>query len=496
MFKKVLIANRGEIAVRIIRACRDSGITSAAIYSDADKSAQHTLLADESHYIGGSPSTESYLNKDKIIALAKKIGADAIHPGYGFFAENADFIEACENVKINFIGPSSSSVRLMGDKTEARKLMSEHNVTIVPGSTKPLSSVKEGIKIANEIGYPVLLKASAGGGGKGMKKIDKDDEFSSAYEATKRIALKSFANDDVYLEKFIEQPKHIEVQILGDKKGNYIHLFERECSIQRRHQKIIEEAPSSFVDDETREKITSEAINAAKACKYYNAGTVEFLMDKDKNFYFLEMNTRLQVEHPVTELITGVDLVKEQFSIAAGNKLSIKQNELSILGHALECRIYAEDATENFMPSVGKIFHYKAPSGPGVRLDSGFEEGSEITIHYDPLISKLVTWGNNRESAIKRMKRALNEYYIAGLTTNIYFLSQILNYSSFNDGTFDINFIEKEFLSKSGKLVLEEINDESIAAALISALIKSNSSNSVKKNKASSKSTWQEQLYE
>ena len=390
MFNKVLIANRGEIAVRIIRTCRDLGITAAAIYSDADKSAQHTLLADESHHIGSSISSDSYLNKNKIITLAKKIGADAIHPGYGFFAENSDFIETCEKANINFIGPSSYSVKLMGNKTEARKIMAKHNVPIVPGTTKPISSVQEGIKISNEIGYPVLLKAVAGGGGKGMKVIESDDEFRGAFEETKRVALKSFANDDVYLEKFIKHPKHIEVQILGDKKGNYIHLFERECSIQRRHQKIIEEAPSSFVDEETREKITNEAINAAKACKYFNAGTIEFLMDKDKKFYFLEMNTRLQVEHPVTELITGVDLVKEQFSIALGNKITIDQNDLKISGHAIECRIYAEDASDNFMPSIGKIFHYKAPSGPGVRLDSGFEEGAEITNHYDPLISKLV----------------------------------------------------------------------------------------------------------
>ena len=496
MFNKVLIANRGEIAVRIIRACRDLGITSAAIYSDADKSAQHTLLADESHYIGSSVSSESYLNKDKIIALAKKIGADAIHPGYGFFAENPYFIEACEEAKINFIGPSSYSVKLMGNKTEARTLMANHNVPIVPGTTKSLSSVKEGIKISNEIGYPVLLKAVAGGGGKGMKVINSDDEFESAFETTKRVALKSFANDDVYLEKFIKQPKHIEVQILGDKKGNYIHLFERECSIQRRHQKIIEEAPSSFVDEETRKKITNEAINAAKACKYFNAGTIEFLMDKDRNFYFLEMNTRLQVEHPVTELITGVDLVREQFSIALGNKLTVNQKDLKISGHAIECRIYAEDASENFMPSVGKIFHYKAPSGPGVRLDSGFEEGAEVTIHYDPLISKLVTWGTNRESAINRMKRALNEYQIAGVTSNIPFLELILNHNVFTDGSFDINFVENEFLSGDMKSSFKNSDDETEAAALISALLKSKSSQGIKKNNPLNSSNWQEQMYE
>jgi len=496
LFKKVLIANRGEIAVRIIRSCRDLGITSAAIYSDADKSAQHTLLADESHYIGPSVSSESYLNKDKIIALAKKIGADAIHPGYGFFAENPDFIEACEKAQINFIGPSSYSVKMMGNKTEARTLMASHNVPIVPGTTKPLSSVKEGIKISNEIGYPVLLKAVAGGGGKGMKVIESDDEFQSAFEATKRVALKSFANDEVYLEKFIKQPKHIEVQVLGDKKGNYIHLFERECSIQRRHQKIIEEAPSSFVDEETRKKITTEAINAAKACKYFNAGTIEFLMDKDKNFYFLEMNTRLQVEHPVTELITGVDLVKEQFSIASGNEISMNQKDLKISGHAIECRIYAEDSSENFMPSVGKIFHYKSPSGPGVRLDSGFEEGSEITIHYDPLISKLVTWGTNRENAISRMKRALSEYQIAGITSNIHFLELILNHKVFTDGSFDINFVENEFLSGNMKSSFENSQDETDAAALISALLKSQSQIGIKKNNSFNSSRWQEQMYE
>ncbi len=496
MFKKVLIANRGEIAVRIIRSCRDLGITSAAIYSDADKSAQHTLLADESYYIGSSVSSESYLNKDKIISLAKKIGADAIHPGYGFFAENADFIEACEKAKINFIGPSSYSVKMMGNKTEARTLMAKHNVTIVPGTTKPLSSVKEGIKISNEIGYPVLLKSVAGGGGKGMKVISKDDEFESAFETTKRIALKSFANDDVYLEKFIKQPKHIEVQILGDKKGNYVHLFERECSIQRRHQKIIEEAPSSFVDEKTREKITKEAINAAKACKYFNAGTIEFLMDKDKNFYFLEMNTRLQVEHPVTELITGVDLVMEQFSIASGNNLTINQKDLKISGHAIECRIYAEDASENFMPSVGKIFHYKAPSGPGVRLDSGIEEGSEISIHYDPLISKLITWGTNRENSINRMKRALSEYQIAGVTSNIQFLELILNHPVFTNGSFDINFVENEFLSGEVKSSFENSDGETDAASLISALLKSQSSHGIKKNNRVNISKWQEQMYE
>jgi acetyl-CoA carboxylase biotin carboxylase subunit len=495
LFKKILIANRGEITVRIIRTCRDLGIKTAAIYSDADKTAQHTIMADEAYHIGPAVSSESYLHKDKIINLAKKIGADAIHPGYGFFAENPDFIEACEKAGITFIGPSSYSVRMMGDKTAARKLMAENNVPIVPGSTEPISSSKEGIKISKEIGYPVLLKAVAGGGGKGMRKINDEEEFAEAFEATKRVALKSFANDEVYIEKFIEQPKHIEVQILGDKKGNYVHLFERECSIQRRHQKIIEEAPSSFIDENTRARITEEAIKAAKSCKYYNAGTIEFLMDKEKNFYFLEMNTRLQVEHPVTEFITGLDLVKEQLSIAFGQELSIKHKDLNISGHSLECRIYAEDASDNFMPSVGRIFHYKAPSGPGIRLDSGFEDGSEISIYYDPLISKLVSWGRNRESAINRMKRALGEYQIAGVTTNISFLRKILDHSAFINGTFDINFVENEFLTSDQSLTNLDKQTED-ACVLISALLKSTSTQSIKKINSSNNSSWQEQMYE
>ena len=495
MFKKILIANRGEIAVRIIRCCRDLGIRSAAIYSDADKLTFHTRLADESYHIGSSVSSESYLNQKKIIALAKKINADAIHPGYGFFSENSDFIKACEREQIVFIGPSSTSVKMMGNKTAARKLMAEHDVPIVPGTTEPISNAKEGKKIASNIGYPVLLKAAAGGGGKGMRKIINDNEFNDSFEATKREALKSFANDEVYLEKFIEQPKHIEVQVLGDKKGNYIHLFERECSMQRRHQKIIEEAPSSFVDEKTRKKITEAAINAAKACKYFNAGTIEFLMDKNKNFYFLEMNTRLQVEHPVTELITGVDLVKEQISIAYGNTLSIKQNDLEINGHALECRIYAEDADNNFLPSIGKISKYTPPSGPGIRLDSGFEEGSEISIYYDPLISKLISWGSDRKNAINRMKRALEEYQITGVITNISFLYKILEQKKFINGSFDINFIENEFI-KNIDATIEYDNKIEDAAVLFSAILKSEPHKIFRKRSGSFRNQWLEQNYE
>lgn len=473
MFKKILIANRGEIAVRIMRACREMGITSAAIYSDADKKSLHTRYADESYYIGESTSSQSYLNKSKIIDLAKKINADAIHPGYGFFSENKDFIKLCEDEKINFIGPSSVSVSMMGSKTAARELMKNSGVPIVPGTTEPISNIEEGISAAGLIGYPVLLKASAGGGGKGMRKISSADEFKEAFEATKREAMKAFGDDSIYIEKFIENPKHIEVQVIADKHGNYAHLFERECSIQRRHQKIIEESPSSFVDDAARERITSAAVNAAKSCGYYNAGTVEFLMDPDKNFYFLEMNTRLQVEHPVTEMITGIDLVKEQINIAAGGKLSFKIEDIKIHGHAIESRIYAEDPSENFLPSVGEIYQYIPPQGPGIRVDDGFGTGSEISVYYDPLIAKLICWSSNRDSAIARMKRALGEYRIAGVINNIEFLKKIFEHEDFKAGKFDINFLSKAGRQIADELVkLRQIASHEDAAAVFSVLAK------------------------
>jgi acetyl-CoA carboxylase biotin carboxylase subunit len=498
VFKKILIANRGEIAVRIIRACRELGIISAAIYSDADKTTLHTRFADESYYIGSSPAHESYLNKEKILQLAKEIKADAVHPGYGFFSENAEFIKTLEQNNITFIGPSSKSVNLMGSKTAARKLMTKNNVPIVPGTTEAVKSVKDALIISKEIGYPVLLKAAAGGGGKGMRKISNESEFESAFEATKREALKAFASDEIYIEKFIENPRHIEVQIFGDKQGNYVHLFERECSIQRRHQKIIEEAPSSFVDEATRQKITSAAIDAARACNYFNAGTVEFLMDSKKNFYFLEMNTRLQVEHPVTEFITGLDLVKEQISVASGNQLSFKQKDLHINGHAIECRIYAEDPSNNFLPTTGNIINYAQPSGPGVRVDSGFEVGSQIGVHYDPLISKLVCWAGDRHSAINRMIRALKEYIIGGLTTNISFLKLIIDHPSFREGKFDINFLNDEFMKSLNDLDKNQNKDKlEKAAAILAALLKSkSSSNNYKSNHTEKSNLWLEQMYE
>ncbi len=498
MFNKILIANRGEIAVRVIRACKELGIKSAAIYSEADNLSLHPKLADEAHLIGEAFSKDSYLNKNKIISLAKTIKADAIHPGYGFLSENYEFIEMVEQAGINFIGPSSNSVKLMGSKTEARKLMKAHKVPIVPGTTTPIKSLKEGIKAAAEIGYPILLKAAAGGGGKGMRKVSTTKEFQAAFETTKREALKSFSDDSIYIEKFIENPKHIEVQIIADKKGNYAHLFERECSIQRRHQKIIEEAPSTFIDEQTRDKITTAAINAAKACGYYNAGTIEFLVDTKKNYYFLEMNTRLQVEHPVTEFITGIDLVKEQISIAYGDKLSFSQNDLKINGHSIECRIYAEDPSNNFFPSTGKITEYFQTAGPGVRVDSGFGGGSNISIYYDPLIAKLIVWDKDRTGAISRMKRALGEYKIGGVILNNNFLNLILDSKEFQNGKYDINFVEDKLLKRNNNK--QNIDEEIENAAAISAVIfmlNSKSNGITNKNgKMSSNNFWMKQLYE
>lgn len=480
MFKKILIVNRGEIAVRIIRTCRDLGIKSAAVYSDADKASLHIRLADEAYHIGEASPSKSYLNIPLLISLAKEIHADAIHPGYGFLSENAQFIKTVEEAGITFIGPSHKSVALMGDKITAKRLMIENNVPVVPGSKDPVLSIEEGISTAEDIGYPVLLKATAGGGGKGMKKINSEKEFASSYEAAKREALNAFGNDAVYLEKFIEDPKHIEVQVIADKHGNYVHLFERECSIQRRHQKIVEEAPSPSVDETTRKKITEAGILAAKSCNYCNAGTIEFLMDNNSNFYFMEMNTRLQVEHPITEMITGIDLVKEQISIAAGNKLSFKQKELKIIGHSIECRIYAEESNNNFLPSTGKVGYYSMPAGPGVRVDSGIDTGSDVTVNYDPILAKVVTWGNDRKTSIQKMKRALTEFRVDGLITNIPFFEKILEHKKFINGSFTIHFIDElledmkttELLNDDSELNEEDIS--AIAAVLLKSKIKAN----------------------
>lgn len=478
MFKKILIANRGEIAVRIAKACRELNITSAVLYSDADQDSLHVRIADEAYHIGPAPASESYLSIPKVVDLAKKISAEAIHPGYGFLSENSKFIKAVRDAGIVFIGPSSDSVELMGEKTAARRLMEKNKVPIVPGTTEPISDINAAKKIADEIGYPIMLKAAAGGGGKGMRKVSSPDDFQSSFERAQNESIKAFGSPDVYMEKFIEKPKHIEVQIIGDKHGNYCHLFERECSVQRRHQKVVEEAPSMYVDEKTREEITQAGINAAKACGYFNAGTIEFLMDKDKNFYFLEMNTRLQVEHPVTELITGIDIVKEQISIAAGNKLSFSQEDVQRRGHALECRVYAEDVDNNFAPSTGKIRHHRLPSGPGIRVDRGIDLLTEVPVYYDPLLSKITAYGKDRTEAIARMKIALGAYHIAGVITNISFLDWILDQPKFEDGSFDINFIDQEFMPLAPDKWRESYNKpyENVAA-ILAALIKEKENN-------------------
>ncbi|KAF0153379.1 MAG: acetyl-CoA carboxylase biotin carboxylase subunit [Ignavibacteria bacterium] len=498
MFKKILIANRGEIAHRIIKACREMSITSAVIYSEADVNALHVRRADEAYLIGAAPASDSYLNKEKIIALAKQIGADAIHPGYGFLSERAEFIKMVEDAGITFIGPSYKSVEMMGGKTDARTLMKNHNVPIVPGTTEPITDIEEGKKTAKEIGFPVMLKAAAGGGGKGMRKVFSEVEFEPSFLRAKNEALKFFGNDAVYIEKFIEHPKHIEVQIIADKYGNYVHLFERECSVQRRHQKVIEEAPSISVDNETRIKLTEAAVNAAKACGYYNAGTIEMLMDKDKSFYFLEMNTRLQVEHPVTEMITGFDIVKEQIRIAYGEKLSITQDEIKINGHAIECRVYAEDVDNNYAPSIGKITHHRLTSGPGVRIDRGIDVMSEVPIYYDPMLAKVICWGKDRDEAIERMKRALCEYQICGVTTNMPAFNWMLKQKTFVDGTFDINFLDNEFLplipDKWKGQSAEHLED---VAAVLAALIKNVESDAtLTENHSNRTNNWRIQLYE
>ncbi len=500
MFKKILIVNRGEIALRIIRACKELGIISAALYSDPDKFSMHVRQADESWHLPGVTARDTYLNIPLVLETAIKAGADAIHPGYGFLSENAAFITAVVNAGITFIGPSAKSVEMMGSKTAARQLMKSHNVPIVPGTTSPITNIADAKKSAEEIGYPILLKASAGGGGKGMRKVFNEEEFGEAFNSAQREALKAFGDDSVYIEKLIVQPKHIEVQIIADKQGNYAHLFERECSIQRRHQKIIEEAPSSFVDEATRQKLTLAAINAAKACDYYSTGTIEFLMDKDKHFYFLEMNTRLQVEHPVTELISGIDLVREQIAIAEGKPLSFKQSDIHLHGHAIEARVYAEDASNGFMPTIGTIPYHRVPSGPGIRTDAGVERGSEISVHYDPLLTKIITWAPDRGSAIRKMDYALSTYIISGLITNIPLLKWVLVQAKFISGLYTIDFIDEEFLSQDPAQTLETFGEKhSEVAGLFAVLFKMNKSSAptpCTEAQSSSLNHWTEAQYE
>lgn len=463
---KILIANRGEIALRVIRSCKDMGKQTVAVYSDPDAEAPHVLHADESVHIGPAASAESYLVIDKIIEAAKSTGADAIHPGYGFLSENADFSARCQEEGIIFIGPEPKAIKLMGDKTEARELMKKADVPFPPGTTNALKSIEEAEEIAHEIGFPVLVKAAAGGGGKGMRIVDEPSEFKSSIKGAKSEARNAFGDDRVYIEKYLVEPRHVEFQILADEHGNVVHLFDRECSIQRRHQKVIEEAPCTILTDELRAEMAEAAVSAAKACDYVGAGTIEFLVDRDRNFYFLEMNTRLQVEHPVTELITGHDLVSLQILVAEGEKLPFSQDDITMSGHAIECRIYAEDPRDQFLPSTGTLTKHRIPSGNGVRVDAGVEEGQAVTINYDPMISKLCTFGKDREQAISRMLRALDEYEIAGCRTTIPFCKYVLEHEAFREGTYDTHFVKALFdPEKLDELVDDEI--QSIAASLL-----------------------------
>lgn len=463
--KKILIANRGEIALRIMRTSRELGIKTVAVYSEADRNALHVRYADEAVCIGPPPSSQSYLNVEKIIQTCKDLKVDAIHPGYGFLSENADFAKKVKENGLIFIGPSPEAIETMGSKLAAKAAVAKYDVPLVPGTEEAIDDIDEAKKVAKEIGYPILIKASAGGGGKGMRIVEGEKDFEEQMNRAISEAKSAFGDGSVFIEKFVTSPKHIEFQILGDQHGNIVHLFERECSIQRRHQKVIEEAPSSCLTPEVREAMGKAAVGVAKACDYYGAGTVEFIVDNDLNFYFLEMNTRLQVEHPVTEEITGIDLVKEQIRIAEGEKLPFKQEELSFTGHAVELRVYAEDPSNNFLPDIGKLVTYVRPEGPGIRVDDGFEEGMDIPIYYDPMIAKLTVYGDTREKSIKRALRAIQEYEITGIETTLGFCEYVLNHESFTSGKFDTKFVEQYFTPD--KLVKETSEiEEKLAAAL------------------------------
>lgn len=446
MLKKILVANRGEIAVRIMRACQELGYDAVAVYSEADRMAPHVRMAQEAYAIGPSSALQSYLRGDKIIDVAKKCGADGIHPGYGFLAENASFAEAVIDAGLTWIGPPPAAIRLMGDKLTARATMAAANVPLVPGTDQSKNMHDDDlIAAAQQVGFPLLVKAAAGGGGKGMRHVHRPEDLPEAIRVARREAEAAFGDGRVYLEKFIENARHIEIQVLGDEHGNVIHLGERECSIQRRHQKLIEEAPSPVVDEELRQKMGAIAVNAAKAVNYYSAGTMEFVLDKDKNFYFLEMNTRLQVEHPVTEMVTGVDIVKEMLRVASGRKLRYEQADIQVKGWAIECRILAEDPSNNFMPSTGKIIGLTTPTGPGVRVDSGIYFGSEISPYYDSMMAKLIVLGETRGEAVLRMRRALEEFRVTGVTTIIPLHIQLMNSTRFQAGQFDTTFLEQNF---------------------------------------------------
>ena len=477
---KILIANRGEIALRIMRSVREMGIATVAVYSDADRSALHVRYADESIYIGPAPASKSYLVIEKIIEAAIQTGAEAIHPGYGFLSENANFARKVKEKGLILIGPSAEAMEMMGNKLAAKATARKLNIPLVPGTDYAVSDIEEAKKIAKEIGFPLLIKASAGGGGKGMRIVEMPEQLEEMIKMAMSEALSAFGEGSVFIERYVSSPRHIEIQVLGDSHGNIVHLFERDCSIQRRHQKVIEEAPSSILTNELRNEMGRCAVMVAKACNYTSAGTVEFLLDEKNNFYFLEMNTRLQVEHPVTELIVGLDLVKQQILIAQGEKLSFKQEDLSIRGHAIEARIYAEDPANNFLPDIGKLICYVRPQGPGIRLDDGYEEGMDIPIYYDPMIAKLVVYGSNRQEAIQRMIRAIDEYIIIGPKTTLSFCRFAMEHEAFKSGNFDTHFISKYFtLDKMNPSVDEE---ETLIAGLVAVQLHESTSSTTANN--------------
>jgi acetyl-CoA carboxylase biotin carboxylase subunit len=459
--KKVLVANRGEIARRVLRTLKKMNIQSVAIYSDADANAPHVLEADEAVYVGKSPSAESYLQQDLILKICKDLGVDGIHPGYGFLSENSGFARKVKEAGMKLIGPSPESMELMGDKLSAKQAVKEYNVPLVPGVDEAISDIPAAKRIAAEVGYPILIKASAGGGGKGMRLVYEESEFEEQMILAQNEARSSFGDDAVFIEKFVNQPRHIEIQVFADQHGNAVHLFERECSVQRRHQKVIEEAPSAVLTPEIREKMGAAAVQVCKACNYEGAGTVEFLIDANLDFYFLEMNTRLQVEHPVTEEITGLDLVEWQIRVACGERLPKLQDELAIHGHAVEIRVYAEDSLNGFTPDIGTLNRYRIPTGKSVRVDDAFEEGMEIPIYYDPMIAKLVVWGKTRTEAIDRAIKAIDDYQISGVKTTLDFGKFVLKHEAFRSGNFDTNFVKEHF--SSPELIKNAMEEESVA---------------------------------
>lgn len=468
--QKILIANRGEIALRIIRSAKEAGIKTVAIFSEADRNALHVKQADEAVCVGAPPSAQSYLLGDKIIETAQQLGADAIHPGYGFLSENANFAQKVGEAGLIFIGPSPEAIEIMGSKLAAKKAVSKFDIPMVPGTDHAIEDLPKAKELAKKIGYPILIKASAGGGGKGMRIVESENDFEEQMSRAVSEAKSAFGDGAVFIEKYITSPRHIEIQVLGDVHGNMLYLFERECSIQRRHQKVIEEAPSAIVTPEMRRAMGNAAVRVARACNYHGAGTVEFIVDENHDFYFLEMNTRLQVEHPVTEEITGLDLVKLQIAVAEEKPLEFKQEDLQINGHSIEVRVYAEDPKNNFLPDIGKLITYKRPQGPGIRVDDGFEEGMEIPIYYDPMIAKLIVHGANRTEAINRMLRAIDEYKISGIETTLDFCRFVLQHEAFVSGNFDTKFVEKYF--NPDELAANSENNEALAAILATYIFK------------------------